>query len=112
MIVQKRTTIPLNGVVDNVLVGDQYEFAPWRSIVEFGLVAVATGLEADVLVGANSVVTRLPITVQRAANQFAVYPDEFIVRAGALMGQRVIVRIRNTTGGNIDAFTTVRYNPR
>src|SRR5262245_46270140 len=110
MIAQKRTTIAANSVNDNVLVGDQYEFAPFRSIAEFGLVAVATGLEADVLVGANSVVTRLPITVQRAANQFAVYPDEFIVRAGAFMGQRVIVRIRNTTGGGIDAFTTVRYN--
>lgn len=109
MFIQRSDSIGATSVNDNVIAGNQFEFAPARSIVEFGLVASATGLEVDVLVGARSVVTRmLPST----ANHFAVYPDDFTLRGGAQAGERVIIRARNTTGGALTLFTTVKYNPR
>lgn len=109
MFIQRQDTIPLNGVTDNVIAGNQFEFAPTRSLVEFGIVGAATGLEVDILIGARSVVTRMLPSIQ---NRIAIYPDDFTVRAGALAGERIIIRIRNTTGANIVAFTTVKYNPR
>lgn len=112
MYIQKRNTLTAGLVIDNVLAGDQYEFAPIRAIVEFGVVGSVTGLVMDILVGSRSVVTRMPVTLQRAANQFAVYPDEWPVRAGVQQSERVIVRITNPTGGSIDSFVSVKYNPR
>jgi len=109
MFIQKSTSIAANSVNDNVIVGDQFEFAPVRSIVEFGLVAAATGLEVDVLIGMRSVVTRM---IPSTANRLPVYPDDFTLRAAAAQSERVIVRVRNTTGGAVVINTAVKYNPR
>ena len=108
MYIQLSTSIAANAVNDNVIAGNQFEFAPTRSIVEFGEVASATGLEVDILVGARSVVTRMLPSLQ---NRFAVYPDDFTVKTGARAGERIIVRGRNTTGGALTLFTTVKYTP-
>lgn len=109
MFIQLSTSVAANSVNDNVIAGNQFEFAPTRAIVEFGLVASATGLEIDVLIGNRSVVTRLIPSLQ---NRFAIYPDDFTIKSGAMQGERLIVRVRNTTGGALTAFTTVKYTPR
>lgn len=109
MYIQRQDTILANTVNDNVIAGNQFEFAPTRSIVEFGIVASATGLEVDVLIGARSIITRM---LPSLANRFAIYPDDFPLKTGAMAGERVIIRIRNTTGGNLTAFTSVKYTPR
>lgn len=108
MFIQTQTTVLANTVNDNVIAGNQFEFAPTRSIVEFGLVASAIGLELDILIGGRSISTRL---LPSQANRVAVYPDDFTLRAGAQMAERVIIRARNTTGGNLTLFTSVKYNP-
>jgi len=109
MFIQLSTSLVLNSVNDNVIAGNQFEFAPARAIVEFGIVASATGLEVDILIGARSVVTRL---IPSTANRFALYPDDFTIRSGAMPGERIIIRVRNTTGGTLTCFTTVKYTPR
>ena len=109
MYIQRSDSIGATSINDNVIAGNQFEFAPTRAIAEFGLVASATGLEVDVLIGMRSVITRmLPST----ANRFAIYPDDFPLKAGAMPGERVIIRVRNTTGGALTLFTTVKYNPK
>lgn len=109
MFIQRSDSIGANSVNDNVIAGNQFEFAPTRAIVEFAVIGSATGLEVDVLIGARSVVTRMLPSLQ---NRFGIYPDDFTLRGGAQAGERVIVRVRNTTGGALTAFTTVKYNPR
>lgn len=109
MFIQRTDSIAANSVNDNVIAGNQFEFAPTRSIVEFGIVGSATGLEVDVLIGARSVVTRMLPSLQ---NRFAIYPDDFTLKSGAMAGERVIVRVRNTTVGALTAFTTIKYTPR
>lgn len=109
MFIQRQDSIAANSVNDNVIAGNQFEFAPARSIVEFGIVASATGLEVDVLIGARSVITRM---LPSLANRFAIYPDDFPLKSGAMAGERIIVRVRNTTGGALTAFTTIKFTPR
>jgi len=105
--IQRSDSIAANAVNDNLLNGNQFEFAPFSGALEIGLVASATGLEIDILVGAETVVTRmLPSTQSR----FAIYPDDFTVRAGVLRGDRLVIRVRNTTGGALTIFTTVKFN--
>lgn len=108
MLIQRSDSILTLIVNDNVLAGNQFEFAPTRCIVEFGLIASATGFEIDILIGSRAVVTRM-IPLIKATS--AVYPDDFI-RAGAMAGERIIIRARNTSGGTLTLLTTVRFTPR
>lgn len=109
MYIQRSDSIAANTVNDNVIAGNQYEFAPARSIVEFAINGSATGLEVDILIGSRTVITRMLPSLQ---NRFGVYPDDFPIKGAAQFGERVIVRVRNTTGGALTVFTTVKYNPR
>lgn len=108
MYIQRSDTIVANTTNDNVIAGNQFEFAPTRSIVEVAVIGSAIGLEVDILVGARAVVTRLIPLLKATA---AIYPDDFL-RFGAMAGERIIIRVRNTTGGNLIALTTVRFTPR
>lgn len=108
MYIQTQASLVLNSVNDNVIAGNQFEFAPVRSVVEFGIVSAATGIEVDILIGARSIVTRMLPLVKATA---PIYPDDFTVKGGAQAGERVIIRLRNTTGGTINSFITVKYNP-
>lgn len=108
MQIQSSVSIPATSVNNNVIAGDQFEFSPVRALLDFGLVASATGLEVDVLIGTESVITRL---LPSTANRVPIVPDDFTLRAGILPGQRIIVRVRNTTGGALTLFYTIRFNP-
>lgn len=111
MFIQVRTTVAAGTVNQNVLAGNQFEFAPTRSIVEFGILGTATGLVCDILIGQRAVITDMPVSIVTVANRFAIYPDDYTTKGGAMQSERVIIRVRNPTGGNIDALTSVKYNP-
>lgn len=111
MYVQIRTTIGLGTTNPNVLAGNQFEFFPTRAIAEIAILGSATGLVADVLVGQRAVITQMPVSVVTLANRFGIYPDDFTVKAPGQAGERVIIRIQNPTGGNIDSLVSVKYNP-
>lgn len=104
--IQSTASILTLAVNDNVLSGNQFEFAPFVGIAEFGIIGSATGFEVDILVGAETVVTRMLPSIQ---NRFPVYPDDFTVRSGVLKGDRIVIRARNTSGGTLTLFFTVKY---
>jgi hypothetical protein len=106
--IQIQTSIPANSVVDNVLAGNQFEFLNQNVVIEYGLVASAAGLELDVLISERAITTRMLPSTQ---NRVPIYDEDFTVRAGALGGDRQIVRARNTTGGAIVLFTSARMTP-
>lgn len=111
MFIQIRTTIALGTTNQNVLAGNQFEFAPARSIAEISILGSATGLTCDVLVGQRAVITDMPVSVVTLANRFGIYPDDFTIKSGCQQSERLIIRVRNPTGGNIDSLVSVKYNP-
>lgn len=106
--IKVQTTVPLNGQVDNALTGNQYEFLPFDARVEFGIVAAAAGVLTDVYSGSDTLVEA---GVVSAANRIPVYPDDFDLTDAAAAGERLKVRLRNTTGAAIVVNTTVRITP-
>jgi len=102
------TSIPANGTVDNVLQGNQYEFLPFNALLEFAIVAAATGLLTDIYSGSDTLIESGDVS---SANRSPLYPDDFDLTDVAGAGERIKVRIRNTTGGAIIAKTTVRITP-
>lgn len=104
-VIQNTVSVAANSTNDNVLQGSQFEFLPYNAFIEFGLVGSATGLVADVYSGQDTVAESYALSTQ---NRFPIYPDDFPLNDVAGIGERLKVRIRNTTGGALTAFFSVR----
>jgi len=103
-----QTVVPLNGSVENVLTGSQFEFLPYDAAIDFGLVASATGLLLDVNSGQDIL---MESGVPSTANRIPIWPDDYSLNDVAAAGERLKVRARNTTAGNLTLFTALRINP-
>jgi len=104
-LIQQSVSIAANATNENVLAGSQYEYLPWNAFIEFGLNRSATGLVADVYSGSDILAEGMLLTSQ---NRVPVYPDDFALNDVAAAGERLKVRIRNTTGGALTAFYAAR----
>ena len=99
-----------NTTVDNVLAGSQFEFLPYDAMLEFGIVGagalgavlvdVYSGQDVLMEAGVISILARTP-----------VYPEDCSLTDVAAGGERIKVRLRNTTGGDIVVNTAVRVTP-
>ena len=96
------------GATLNLFANQQYEFIPFDAQVELGIVGSANGLVVTVYAGPDLVMQEGPVPVQVAANRFAQYPEDFYLSESVAGGTRMSAQVRNTTGGALDCFTTVR----
>jgi len=103
-----RQSVAANAVVSNVVVGKIHEFLQRPSAVRLYACASAVGLNATLIVGN---VTAMQDQEVNAQNRMPIVPDDFVVEAGGLGGERVVVQLRNTTAGAITAFTRVEIVP-
>lgn len=94
--------VAANSVVENVLAGKIFEFAPSNQVASLFGTASAVGLRVTFVI-ANEV--QLDDQEISAANRFPLTPDDFLTRGGAMKADRIVVRLRNTTGAGITAFT-------
>lgn len=108
MMIQVTGSIAANTANDNVIQGSQYEFMPAPSALEFGLVGSAAGLLADVYSGSDMLCEGMAIST---ANRFPVFPDDYTLTDVAGYGERIKVRLRNTTGGALTYFVGIRITP-
>lgn len=107
-VIQNSVTIAANTTNDNVIQGSQFEFLPFNAQLEFGLNGSAAGLVADVYSGSDTVAERYALNT---TNRFPVYPDDYNLTDVAAAGERVKVRVANTTGGALTLFYSVRVTP-
>ena len=101
-------SVAANSVNDNVLSGSQFEYVPYHAALEFGIVGSATGLLADAYSGSDLLCEGLAVSTQ---NRFPVFPDDYPLTDVAAAGERLKVRVRNTTGGALTYFVGVRITP-
>ena len=103
-----RQSVAANASVANVLSGKSQEFLIAPSALDFGIQASAVGMFATIIVGNEILMEDQEVPTQ---NRMPVFPDDFILfnQAGA-PGDRVIVKLRNSTAGAITVFTAVRVN--
>jgi len=107
-VIQGSVSVAANSTNDNVLSGSQYEFLPWNAVLEFGLAASANGLNADVFSGQDVLAESMLLS---AANHIPIYPDDFTLNDVAAAGERIKVRLRNTTGGALTGFWSIKITP-
>lgn len=107
-VIQSSVVILANAVVDNIITGSQFEFLPYNAHLDFGLTASATGITCDVYTGQHTITETLQPSLQ---NRFPIYPDDFTLQDVAAAGERVKIRARNTTGGSLTLFYSVKITP-
>ncbi len=103
-----RVSVAANAIIANQLTGSLYEFAPTDAFVEFGLVAAAVGLNTSVITGTDVLMDDQEIS---AANRFPVYPDDFTLNDAVGRGERLILKLRNTTGVAIIVNYSIKLTP-
>ena len=99
-VIQRRVSIAANDVNENILQGSTFEILQGRSVVSIGLTGQVVGLVATVLVGSTVVLEESPVFIK--ANAFAVIPDEMFYNAAGVGNDRIVIRVRNTTGAAVD----------
>lgn len=96
MIIQKEVSVAANATVENLLSGSAFEFLRGNAIVSAGVTAAATGLVVTIQSGADIVLEESPVYIK---TNYPIIPDEMYYTDVGVAGDRLVVRIRNTTGG-------------
>jgi len=107
-VIQKEISIAGNAVNDNILSGSSFEFLRSNSIVSIGMVGSATGLVANVQSGADIVLEESPLLVKTT---MPTVPDDMYYNDVGVAGDRLVVRVRNTTGGALTVRAIVQVTP-
>jgi hypothetical protein len=108
---QRTDALVLNAFNANVWSGTQYEFSPYDALLELSVLGSATGLQVTFATGSDTLAIDQAVSVVRAANQYGIYPDDFTINDVVSGGERIVEAIRNTTGGTLSHFSSIRLTP-
>lgn len=107
-VIQSSVSVAANATNDNLLTGSQFEYLPYNARLAFGFCGSAAGLFVDVYSGQDIVAESMAVNTQ---NRFPVAPDDFILSDIGAAGDRLKVRVRNTTAGALTIFWSVNILP-
>ena len=107
-LIRKEQTIAANATLDNVVSGSIYEFLPWNAAINIGLNGSATGLVATINSGSDTVLEEAPVNV---STNFPIIPDDMFAQDVAAGGERLVIKVRNTTGGALILRSLVQLQP-
>lgn len=97
-VIQKEISVGAGATVENALSGSAFEFLRRNAIVSIGCTAAATGTFITIQSGADIVLEESPAAV---ATVFPTIPDNMYYNDVGVMGDRLVVRLRNPTGGAV-----------
>jgi len=89
-------SVAANSTDPNILSGSAYEFLRGPSLISLGVVASATGSFTTIQSGADVVAEEFATPIKTT---YPLIPDEMYFNDVGVMGDRLVVRVRNTTGG-------------
>jgi len=95
------------GATYNPLDGWQYEFAPYPARVEIGMNATAVGIVATVTSGSDTLMEEAPVQAGGVAGVIPSPLNTPYLSDDAAAGDRLKIRIRNTSGGAVTVNGTI-----
>lgn len=95
-VIQKETSIAAGGNNDNIYSGSAFEFARRRQVVSLGVTQSATGMFCTLQAGADIIAEEFSPAI---ATRFPIIPDEMYYTDVMEIGDRLVARVRNPTGG-------------
>lgn len=97
-VIQKEISVGIGATVENALSGSAFEFLRRNAIVSAGVTAAATGTFVTLQSGSDIVLEESPALVKAA---FPTIPDDMFYNDVGVLGDRLVVRLRNPTAGAI-----------
>lgn len=101
-------SVAANTTTANILAGKMREFLEEASIIRIGVGGSAVGLRCSLIVGSEVVIDDQEVPV---VTTLPVFPDQVIAEAGGFPGDRITLRLRNTTGGALTGYTKILIEP-
>jgi hypothetical protein len=101
-------SVAANTTVANALSGKSHEFINEPTIVTLGVCGSAVGLNVSLIIGEEVVVDDQEVPV---GTTLPAFPDQVLAQGGGVPGDRIILKLRNTTGGAITAYVKVITEP-
>jgi len=108
MVMTDVQSVAANTTTGNILAGKAKEFCEEASIVTIGVNASAVGLRCTCIIGSEVVVDDQEVS---SINRMPQFPEDAFAEGGAFPGDRITIRLRNTTGGAITGFTKLNISP-
>jgi len=103
-VIQREVSIAAGAVNDNVVAGSAFEFARRRTIVSLGVTQAATGMFCTLQAGPDIISEEFSPVI---ATRYPIIPDEMYYTDVMEVGDRLVIRIRNPTGGAVIARAVV-----
>lgn len=103
----KETAIATLITVDNLVSGSAFEFARTRTLVSLGVVQSATGMFCTIQAGADSIAEEFMLPIKTT---YPIVPDDMYFTDVMEAGDRLIIRVRNPTGGTLTARALVQLS--
>lgn len=107
-VIQKELSIAGNTANENILSGSAFEFLRQNAVVSIGVTGSATGLVCNIQSGADIVLEESPVAIKTT---FPIIPDEMFYNDVGVLGDRLVIRVRNTTGGALTVRAIVQVTP-
>jgi len=101
-------SVAANTTVANAMSGKSHEFISEPTVVTIGVAGSAVGLNTSLIIGEEIVVDDQEVPV---GTTLPAFPDQVLAQGGGVTGDRIIVKLRNTTGGAITAYVKVMTEP-
>jgi len=101
-VIQKTGTIASGASVanGNVFTGSAFEFLPSNAVVSIGVNAT-TGTLGTLNCGGNAILEESTMAI---GTDFPTIPDDMFYTFAGVAGDRLVLNLRNPTGGNITYF--------
>lgn len=106
--IQKEESIAANATNSNLISGSSFEFLRGNAVVSIALVGSATGLVASIQSGSDIVLEEAPLLVKTT---MPTIPDDFYYNDVGVAGDRLVIRVRNTTAGALTVRAIVQVTP-
>jgi len=101
-------SVPANTTIANAVAGKTHEFISEPSVISLFALASAAGMKVTLIVGEEVAVEDQEIGV---GTTLPTIPYNLVGQAGGFPGDRVVLKLHNTTGGALTAWTRVDVEP-
>lgn len=107
-VIQKTDSVLTTVTVENALSGSAFEFARTNQLVSIGVVCNTAGCFATITNGSDILLEESEVAVKAT---YPVIPDEMYYNDVATQGDRLVIRLRNPTGGTVVFKTVCQITP-
>lgn len=107
-VIQKTDSLLTTVTLENALSGSAFEFARTNQLVSIGVVCNTAGCFATITNGSDILLEESEVAVKAT---YPVIPDEMYYNDVATQGDRLVIRLRNPTGGTVVFKTVCQITP-